>query len=196
MTKICLVRHGETNWNVRGIIQGQTNIPLNNIGEKQANQCGIYLSQYEYDIIISSSLKRAKKSAELINQHLNLPIVFNDKLKERHFGIAEGQSKLELIKKYPDQIYPKQESRLSLNRRVMSELNQIIHNYHNKNIIVVAHGAVINSILSSVSNHTMGSKITTLKNGSFTIIKVSGNNWSIESLNLTNHLDIKDNITT
>lgn len=188
MTTICLVRHGETDWNVKGIIQGQTNIPLNKVGEIQAKKCGIFLKNKNYDVIISSPLKRAKKTSEIINDSLNLPIIYNENLKERNFGIAEGQVKKTMIKDFPNQIYPNQELRLALNKRVMTTLNKIIKTYTNQRILVIAHGAVINSILSSVSNHICGSQVTNLANGSFTILNINEPFWSIESANQTTHL--------
>src|SRR5690625_4077448 len=182
MTKIYLVRHGETDWNIKGIIQGQTNIPLNKTGEIQARECGEYFKNKPVDAIISSPLMRAKKTTQLINQTLNLPIIYEDRLKERYFGIAEGKSKIELIKKFPQQVYPSQEPLLAL--------NDIVRAYPNQNVLVIAHGAVINSILASVSNHTMGSRITTLKNGSLSILNINEPNWLIESVNQTTHLNI------
>src|SRR5690625_4520736 len=126
MTKIYLVRHGETDWNIKGIIQGQTNIPLNKTGEIQARECGEYFKNKPVDAIISSPLMRAKKTTQLINQTLNLPIIYEDRLKERYFGIAEGKSNIELIKKFPHQVYTSQESRLELNKHVMITLNDNI----------------------------------------------------------------------
>src|SRR5699024_1699040 len=114
MTKIYLVRHGETDWNIKGIIQGQTNIPLNKTGEIQARECEEYLKNKHMDVIIVSTLMRAKKTTQLINHTLNLQISYEDRLKDRYFGIAEGKSKVELIKKFPQQIYPSQEPRLAL----------------------------------------------------------------------------------
>lgn len=188
MTTICLVRHGETDWNVKGIIQGQTNTPLNKVGEKQARECGSFLKNKNYDVIISSPLKRAMRTSELINDSLNLPVIYNDNLKERYFGIAEGQFKESISKDYPNQIYPDQELRLALNKRVMTALNTIINTHLNQRVLVIAHGAVINSILSSVSNHVCGSQITSLKNGSFTVLNINEPIWSIESVNQTTHL--------
>lgn len=188
MTIIYLVRHGQTDWNVKGIIQGQTDVPLNKLGEEQAIQCGSYFKKDDFNIIISSPLRRAKKTAQLINDSLHLPLIFNQDLKERYFGIAEGKTKKKLNIQFPEQIYPKQETRLALNKRVMTTLNNIIRTYPNKKVLIVAHGAVINSILSSVSNHIMGSRITTLKNGSFTILNINKPLWLIESSNQTIHL--------
>src|SRR5699024_2773760 len=190
MTKIYLVRHGETDWNIKGIIQGQTNIPLNKTGEIQARECGEYFKNKPIDAIISSPLMRAKKTTQLINQTLNLRIIYEDRLKERYFGIAEGKSKVELIKKFHQQIYPSQEPRLALNKRAMIALNDILREYRNQNVLVIANGAVINSILASVSNHTVWSRITTLKNGSLSILNINEHNWLIESVNQTSHLNI------
>lgn len=189
MTTICLVRHGETDWNVQGIIQGQTDIPLNKLGEQQATQCGRYLKNEDFDIIISSPLKRAKKTAQLINESLNLPIIYNNNLKERYFGIAEGKSKEMMSKQFSEQIYPEQETRLALNKRVMTELDIITDAYPNQRVLMIAHGAVINSILLSVSNHIIGSQITTLNNGSFTTLNINDPIWLIESSNRTTHIN-------
>src|SRR5699024_2146313 len=104
--------------------------------------------------------------------------------------IAEGKSKVELIKKFSQQIYPSQEPRLALNKRAMIALNDIVRAYPNQNVLVIAHGAVINYILASVSNHKVGSRITTLKNGSLSILNINEPNWLIESVNQPPHLKI------
>lgn len=57
ITTICLVRHGQTDWNALGKLQGQTDIPLNELGKIQARQCGEFLSKNDWDVIISSPLK-------------------------------------------------------------------------------------------------------------------------------------------
>src|SRR5690625_705134 len=114
MTKIYLVRHGETDWNIKGIIQGQTNIPLNKTGEIQARECGEYFKNKPVDAIISSPLMRAKKTTQLINQTLNLPIIYDDRLKERYFGIAVGNSIIEMINIFPVQVYTSHEKSYTL----------------------------------------------------------------------------------
>ena len=61
MTEICLVRHGQTDWNFQEIIQGREDIPLNEVGKKQASQSAAALQAEAWDIIISSPLIRAQK---------------------------------------------------------------------------------------------------------------------------------------
>lgn len=192
MIEILLIRHGETDWNNKGIIQGQIDIPLNKKGEKQAKACAIALKNKNYDLIISSPLSRALSTAHIINRLLNLPLIIEDAFKERSFGTAEGMSLTELNQAYPDRIYPEMEARLNLNRRVIKAINHILKTYPNKKVILVAHGAVLNSLLSTVTNHQQGSTITTLKNASFTHISFNTLNWTLDYINQTTHLKTYD----
>lgn len=91
--KLLLTRHGQTDWNVAGKVQGTTDIELNEIGKKQAEETGKKLLNYDIDIIISSPLKRAKKTAEIIRENRNIPILLDDGLKERCFGKFEGKTR-------------------------------------------------------------------------------------------------------
>src|SRR5699024_7499234 len=126
----------------------------------------------------------------LINQTLNLRIIYEDRLKERYFGIAEGKSKVELIKKFPQQIYPSQEPRLALNKRAMIALNDILRAYPNQNVLVIAHGAVINYILASGSHLKMVSRITTIKTSSLSILNNNEPILLIEFVNQSSTLKI------
>ncbi|MEI5870447.1 MULTISPECIES: Rid family hydrolase [Bacillus cereus group] len=67
MTVVCLIRHGETEWNAIGKLQGRENIDLNKYGKQQAEKCGLYLRENRWDVIISSPLSRAKQTAEIVS---------------------------------------------------------------------------------------------------------------------------------
>ena len=82
-----VIRHGNTDWNLESRMQGQTNIKLNEIGIEQANKVRKIIEEKNIDLIISSPLDRAKQTAEIINQNMNKPIEYNDKIMERKFGI-------------------------------------------------------------------------------------------------------------
>ena len=84
---IYVVRHGQTDWNKENKLQGNTDIELNDNGRKQALDLKGELKNIDYDIIISSPLKRAIQTAELINN--NKPIIIEDNLRERSFGDFE-----------------------------------------------------------------------------------------------------------
>ena len=94
--KILLTRHGQTDWNVQRRIQGKTDIELNNIGIMQAEETRKKLLNYNIDYIISSPLKRAKKTAEIIGKDRNIPIIFDERIEERAFGEFEGKTSKEM----------------------------------------------------------------------------------------------------
>ncbi|WP_371931551.1 histidine phosphatase family protein [Bacillus sp. MMSF_3328] len=86
MTEICLVRHGQTDWNAEGRIQGRTDIELNEMGVRQAAACRDHLANENWDIIISSPLQRARQTAEIINQNIQKPLVLMEEFIEKSFG--------------------------------------------------------------------------------------------------------------
>ncbi len=88
-TRICLVRHGETNWNAEGRIQGQLDTPLNNVGFAQARAVVEALARESFDVIYASDLTRVTKTAEPTATRLALPVQLNPALRERHYGIFE-----------------------------------------------------------------------------------------------------------
>ena len=96
MNRLYIVRHGKTDWNALSKIQGQSNIELNEIGIKQAEEVRYKIEQKNIDLIICSPLDRTKQTAEIINKNLKLPIKYNDNLKERNFGIFEGKTSKEI----------------------------------------------------------------------------------------------------
>lgn len=95
LTQICLIRHGQTDWNKAGRLQGQTDIPLNEAGRKQARECRDHLSGGDWDVMITTSLNRARETGEIINEKMNLPIEIMDEFMERGFGEGEGLTREE-----------------------------------------------------------------------------------------------------
>ena len=86
------VRHGETDWNRNGLLQGFTDIPLNDTGRAQARDAINVLRDHPIDRIVASPLQRARHTAEIINEALQKPLSFCDGLRERHFGVLEGKT--------------------------------------------------------------------------------------------------------
>jgi broad specificity phosphatase PhoE len=84
------LRHGQTDWNVEGRFQGHSDIPLNATGLSQARAAALALACCPIDIVVASPLVRAARTAEIVNERLGKPILFDDELKERHFGAFEG----------------------------------------------------------------------------------------------------------
>lgn len=194
MTQICLVRHGETDWNKEGRLQGRTDIPLNSIGRDQAMRCGYYLAESEWDIIISSPLLRAKQTAEILSLLLQKPLITLEAFIERDYGEAEGLSAVERIRRFPNRLYPGQETRDVLTKRVMEGISFLHSRYCNNRIVLVAHGAVINTILAVISEGQIGSGKTTLHNACLSKIQFQfeENKWNLLEYNQILHLSVRD----
>lgn len=189
--EICLVRHGETDWNRIGKLQGHTDIELNATGIQQANACAEFLKQTDYELVLTSPLKRAKQTATIIANKKGLPIIEMPLFIERNYGAAEGLTPEERALKFPDFNYPNQESREALTNRVMLGLEQIRLQHNAKKIIVVAHGGVINSILAALSQNKIGSGKTKLTNACLSTIQFVDDHWQIINFNMDTHLNDK-----
>lgn len=161
---IYLLRHGETDWNKEGRIQGHTDIPLNQNGRMQIAQIAKGLAGIcpDIDLIICSPLSRARESAEIAAENLYYPmdrIVIEHMLIERCFGEAEGMTAKERAIKYPNYRYsdtgyyfPGMEEYKDLMKRANSAVQKISSTYKDKkNILVVSHGAFLAAVITAVT---------------------------------------------
>lgn len=145
--EIFLTRHGQTDWNVERRIQGQSDTELNKTGIEQVQITAEKLKNEKIDIIVASPLKRARKTAEIINEVIKCPIVFDSRLKERDFGILEGKLITEFdyegfwsFKKILE--FENAENINVFFERIYKTLDDIIEKYKDKNVLIVAHGGV------------------------------------------------------
>jgi broad specificity phosphatase PhoE len=104
--KICLLRHGETDWNLQGRCQGVTDLDLNETGVRQARGVGAFLSKEKIDAVYSSNLKRATQTAHAISKHHGLEVKVRSDLREMDHGIFEGLTFKEIRANYPEFIGP------------------------------------------------------------------------------------------
>ena len=93
--KLLFTRHGQTEWNVLGKVQGRADISLNEKGKEQARKTAEKLQNEDFDLIICSPLKRARETAEIINIGRNVPVIYDETIAERDFGEFEGVQKEE-----------------------------------------------------------------------------------------------------
>lgn len=171
---IYLLRHGETDWNREGLLQGHTDIPLNENGRRQVNDTAKKLSALgvEMDAVVSSPLKRAFESAEIAADRLHYPkerIVVEELLMERGFGEGEGLSVEERAAKYPDCDYPGMESQEALVKRAGRAFQKIVNDCRGaERILLVAHGAVLFALLEAVAEKPVphGGRAAALTQGS------------------------------
>jgi len=102
-TRVLVIRHGETDWNVGARIQGHTDIPLNARGIEQARRLALALEGEELHAVYSSDLARTRETARALAQARGMPLVEDAALRERHFGAFEGYTFDEIEQRWPDQ---------------------------------------------------------------------------------------------
>ncbi len=153
--KILVTRHGQTNWNVIGKLQGQTDIELNDTGRLQAIETGKLIKNEKIDLIITSPLKRAKETAEIINKNFNVTIIEDKRLMERYWGKSEGLTKEQIkeqkrenplvddVWNYNKNVeFNNMENMHDFCKRIYEFLDEIMSKYKDNNILLVTHGGV------------------------------------------------------
>jgi probable phosphoglycerate mutase len=153
------MRHGETDWNKRLIIQGTKEIPLNEEGRREAKKAHDELLSVHLDLIICSPIGRVVETAEIVNEGRNIPIIKDDRIKEEFYGSWEGAARSgpAYLKQRQNFVirYPGGENYLDVAARVYPFLDEIKAKYRDKNVLVIAHGGisrVINSYFYDMSN--------------------------------------------
>lgn len=146
--EIYVVRHGQTDYNVKKVFQGHIDIPLNETGEKQALETASKFRNIDVDMILVSPLQRTLQTAQPISQITGVPITIEERLIERSFGDMEGHQNredwnikmmLDYEKNYDiENIEPIQ----SLFKRIYDFLDEITEKYKDKRLVLVTHGAV------------------------------------------------------
>lgn len=161
MTEMWLVRHGQTDWNLAGIYQGQSDIPLNKTGIKQASELALKLKGTHFDAIYASDLKRARQTAEIIARQVGAPIFTDPRLREIRQGVWEGMTIEEVRQKYapdfnrdPEFInLPRAEGAESLAEVItrMVEAANEIHDRHNgSRVLLASHGLAVAALYLTV----------------------------------------------
>ncbi len=171
-TRIIAVRHGETSWNVEARIQGQLDIGLNENGKWQAQRVGEALSSEEVCALYTSDLARAHQTALSIAQATGVQAVPEQGLRERSFGLFEGKTFDEIQETWPDHAHnwrkrmpewqPPQggESLLQLRERVTRTLQELAARHPGEQIVVVAHGGVLDALYRVATGQEVNSPRT------------------------------------
>ncbi|MGK5742286.1 histidine phosphatase family protein [Micromonospora sp. URMC 103] len=101
MTRLIIWRHGNTDWNAANRVQGQTDVPLNELGREQARSSAPLLAALRPDVIVSSDLGRAADTAAALAAVTGLPVRTDARLRERHFGRWQGLTLAEVAERFP-----------------------------------------------------------------------------------------------
>lgn len=193
--KIYLIRHGETEWNKKYRLQGQTDVKLNAYGKELAEITAEALKDIKFDIIFHSPLNRAEETARILMRNRDIPIIADERLKEMNFGVEEGahiptiqktpENPLYNFLNKPEEYIPPEngESFEDIYNRSNDFIQNVILPLENKyeNILVVAHGALNRSILNPIAGIPISSfwEIR-LKNCAVSVINLKDGKLGIE----------------
>jgi broad specificity phosphatase PhoE len=190
-TTIYIVRHGETEWNVQGLLQGQMDSPLTIAGKDQARLLGQELAHVQFDAVFSSDLERTKKTAEIIGLEKKLAVKTTEALRERAFGTFEGkkyavleeelkdliaeyetlQDKEKLTFRFRDDMETEEEVLI----RFLRFLREIGVAYSGKTVLLVTHGGTMRTLLVHLGFGTYKQlHHSAVKNGGYLVLESDG----------------------
>lgn len=200
VTRICLVRHGETEWNAERRIQGQIDIALNEIGRHQAAAAGRWLLGAGIGALYSSDLQRAWATAEAIGRTLGLLPQPVPEMRERRYGVFEGLTYAEAHARYPegyaafegrnaDYAFENGESLTAMYARVTGKLVDIAAAHPGESVVVVLHGGVLDIINRFVRGNPLEmARDFLIPNAGINWVSVRDGRWTLESWGETEHL--------
>ena len=163
--KLYILRHGETDWNKKRLLQGKSNVPLNEKGRKLAKASAEGMKDIPFDLVFSSPLDRAKETAQLVLGGRELPFVLDQRIEEIGFGVMEGQAwrktedfqgdeNIYCFFNHPDQYVPPAgaASLTDLAKRCSDFMKDICHRpeLEEKTILIATHGAATRGLLNSL----------------------------------------------
>lgn len=154
VTRLLVIRHGETAWNLETRIQGHIDIPLNETGRWQAERVAQALADESLQAVYSSDLLRARDTAAAVARTQDLPLTLDAGLRERHFGHLEGLTQHDITARWPEEArrwrerdphYGPQggETLQAFYERCVGALTRLAERHLGQTIAVVAHGGVL-----------------------------------------------------
>jgi broad specificity phosphatase PhoE len=150
VTTILLARHGETDWNLEGRVQGHTDRPLNETGEAQARRLAEELAGVRIDAVYSSDLARALATAQAVAEPRGLRVAPLAALRERNFGTWEGLRDEEILERFPQAHtgpWGDDETVEELAGRILAALQEIAERHPRDDVLVVSHGGPLRAVL-------------------------------------------------
>jgi len=177
---VAFIRHGQTDWNRDGLLQGSSDIPLNDTGREQARDAFTTLRSMPWDAVVSSPLRRARETAQIIADGLGIPLgAAYPGLIERDYGPLEGTPSSDAIDRWPTREYPGAETLDSVATRGAAALAQIAADHPDGAVLVVCHGTIIRYTLARLA----GRPVPGIDNGSVSMVRSDGPGWEVATVN-------------
>ena len=156
--RLYVARHGQTAWNAENKICGTTDLSLNELGQAQAKELAEKCGAYEIDLIIASTMLRARQTAAAVAERWNVPVITDARLVEQNYGIYEGMDRQTpgflANKRHFAYRYPQGESMMDVAHRIYGLLEDIKRDHEGKNVLLVCHGGVMRLIRSYFEDMT------------------------------------------
>ncbi|NLJ79709.1 MAG: histidine phosphatase family protein [Firmicutes bacterium] len=204
MTKLILIRHGETLWNLEKRYQGQGDSPLSPLGREQAEKTGKFLASEDISAVYCSDLKRAVLTAEAISKHHQMKPIITPQLREIAFGSWEGLTQEEIKREYPDILAARDKDRLNIRipgaelpqevvKRMRGVMEELPSKHKGQTIAIVAHGGSLRLTIASLLHIPLEKAYCLrLDNGGISQLFYRERDvncfWEITALNCTVHL--------
>lgn len=200
-TVLYVVRHGETEWNTRGIQQGHLDSPLTATGVRQARGVAKGLVGRGIDAIFSSDLGRARTTADIIAKEIGFEVVDDKRLRERNLGTIEGMTQEDFRLRYPEEFasyksrdpeyaFPGGEGTTEFYQRSINGCNSIAEKNSGHTILLVTHGGVLGALMTYVLDLGVGSvRRFSLYNAAINRFIVRRDEWRLDTWGEVSHLE-------
>ncbi len=199
VSRLVLIRTGETDWNRQGRWQGWVANPLNDHGKQQVRALANYIRHIGMGVLYTSDLRRAVETAEHLTAKLDFNAVLDSRWRERDIGRWQGMTLAEIRAWYPDQFQalqadphefrvPGGESRADVRRRVLFALDDALALEGVETVGVITHSTAIRALLDAlVPNHNLSGVV--IGNSSVTTLARDGSVWHLVAANDLAHLE-------
>ena len=187
MIRFYFIRHGETDWNVQNRFQGIENIPLNETGIRQAQECGrgLRMTGIPFDCIVSSPLERAYATAQTIAGYLGITGIYKDQgLIERNFGKLSGRKREER----EQMLACGQDLGMEEEEAVAQRMQQAMEAFCDKgyrHVVLVSHGASIRALLGKYAKAGSEPTVAVQRNACLTVLAYEEGNFYLEAYDRT-----------
>lgn len=201
VARLCLIRHGETDWNVGRRIQGNLDIPLSARGHAQARATALALKEEDFAAIYSSDLSRARQTAEALVHLRRQPLLIEPRLRERHYGVFQGLTHAECATRHPLDYARHQardadfapaggESLSAFASRVLAVCAELSRRHAGQSIAVFTHGGVLDVIYRRATDRPLSApRDFLIPNCGINWLEIEKERWTLLSWAERGHLE-------
>lgn len=200
-TRLCIVRHGETDWNAQKRIQGHIDVPLNAVGLSQAAAAAAGLAGLRFRAVYSSDLSRAWQTAKAAAGVLGAELLPAVGLRERNYGVFQGRTAAEMAREHPD-IHARYQARdphynfvtgeslESFAARVVGEVEALASRHVGESLLLISHGGALDICYRRATDRPLSTpRDFTIPNAAFNWFEVGPAGWRLLAWGDRKHLE-------